>query len=157
MVNVLDEISGMLFTACSSLILGEIIYYLSPKDKLIDCIYALLYTLIIIITVLGFGGVEWDLGEFVIDNSYQQEIDKKIGDYYALETEKELIELVEDALGVVHIPCKEISLEVENNGDSIDIKSIKVILVHKSDIDNAKVILRELFSDILPVEVTSEE
>ncbi len=153
----MQEIRELVFIACVSFVVAEIIYFVTPKDKVYDSIYALLYTVIILMSVTAMSGIDLDFGEIIPEvNSYQDEIDSQINEYYKLESEKEFASLVEEALQVVHINCEEISPKISVNENNITIHSIKIVLEHKQDIDNAKIILNEFFGDEIPLEVTSE-
>ncbi len=153
----MEEIKSVMFAACSSLIIGEIIYYLTPKDKVVKSIYALLYTVIIVSSVLSLINIEWNFEGFYSENSfYQDEIDEQISSYYTLNTEKELVEMIEDSLGTVHITCESIDVAVIVDEESVSIEKINVVLTHSSDVKNAVVILNSIFGDVIPMEVTSE-
>ncbi|MFI3206849.1 MAG: hypothetical protein R3Y33_06345 [Clostridia bacterium] len=153
----MDEIKEIVFTACTSLIVGEIIYYLCPKDKLINSVYALFYTVVIMSAVLGFSSFDFDLENYDIDNRYQEEIDEKIAEYYIFETENEMKNMIEELLSTVNIDVRYITIKIEKVDDYIEINSIEVNLVNKSDIQNATAIINKVFTDVIPVEVTSYE
>lgn len=153
----MEEIKEIVFTACCSFIVGEIIYYLTPKDKIINCIYALLYTVIIIYVIASISGVELEfLDNITVENKYQDEIDEQISQYYTLETEKEMQAIIYEALDVLMIDYESIDIILSASDESITIYSINVILTYKSDVDNAKIVLNKLFENEIPLEVTGE-
>lgn len=153
----IEEIKNIVYIACVTLIVTEIIYYLTPKDKVIDCIYSLLYTVVLSFLVLSAVNMNWDFSQYSeLDNPYQDEIDEQINQYYKLETEKEMQELVEDALSILNITCENTETIISVTDEDVIIHSIKITLSYESDIDNAKVILKEIFGTEIPLEVVGE-
>ncbi|MFI3325340.1 MAG: hypothetical protein R3Y35_04105 [Clostridia bacterium] len=151
----MEEIKSVLFRACVAMIISEIIYYITPKEKLTDCVYALVYTLVIVGSVLSISFSDY---EFVFEetNPYSDEIDEFIYEYYLIETENELKSIIIEALDVLHIETEEITTIIDVSDDTVTVVSINVMLSYKSDIDNAIAILDEVFNGQIPLEVSGE-
>lgn len=153
----MENVKNIVLTATTSLVISEIIYFLTPKDKLINCIYALIYTVTITFALVSIINIDWDVSLYSdYENEYQAEIDEAIYQFYKLETESEMKLLVEDALAVLNIPVSQVETIIDVGEEDITINSIKIILVYKEDIENAKIILYELFQNQVPMEVISE-
>ncbi len=151
----MDDIREVLIASCSALIIGEIIYYLTPKDKIVNVIYGVLYTLIIIATVRTIADIVLNL-DIGLENSYSDDIDEYINEYYKIETEEVLKDIITESLDVLHIECSDIETIIDVHEDTVTVISIKVILEYKSDIDNAKVMLDSVFNGTIPLEVEGE-
>ncbi len=151
----MEEIKNIVLGLCTALVIGEIIYLITPKNKVSDCVYALIYSVIIINSVFTLIGADFNLdfedSQFSID-----EMNEDINDYYIRETENEMIRIVYgylDAIGVQYVEATPIVSIVE---DSVIVSTIKVQLLYKSDIANAKTVLEHAFNEQIPVEVTGE-
>lgn len=151
----MEEIKSIVFRVCVALIISEIIYYITPKDKLTDSIYALIYTLIIISSVLSVSFSDYEY-VFETTNPYSDEIDEYIYEYYLIETENELKEIILESLDVLFIEVEDINMHIDVSDDTVTVKSINVVLKYKSDVDNAVVLLEQVFQNQIPLEVSGE-
>ena len=153
----MDEFKNIILTASISLIIGELIYYITPKDKLIDNIYALIYTVIIVTAVFSFTGFNIQIDDYLGDNKYQDEIDNQISQYYAFETEKELKKMIIEVLDTVHIKVEDIITKIAYQDQKINIHSITIYLKDKSDLSNAKIIVEKVFGNEINMEILTYE
>lgn len=151
----MEEIKSVIFRMCVALVVSEIIYYITPKDKLTDSVYALIYTLIIVSAVLSFSFSDY---EFVFEdtNPYSDEIDEYVYQYYLIETENELKEIILESLDVLFIEVQDITTYIDVADDTVTVVSINVTLKYKSDVANAQAILSEVFENQIPLEVSGE-
>lgn len=153
----MEEIKTIVLTACSALILGEIIYFLTPSDKLVDCIYALVYTTVIVCSILSLTKTDFDFSLQFDAEPYKEEVDSYIQEVYLLETEEDLKKTIRDALDVVHIECSSIELLLSmDDEDVLSVDTLEVTLKYKSDIKNAETILTELFGGGIPFHIKAD-
>lgn len=152
----MDSIKEITLNACISLLIGEIVYFLTPKDKIIDCVYSLMYTVVIALSIFSISNLEYNNFIFDLDSEYQEEIDSVINEYYMLSTESELKSMIVDALEVVNIEVNDIETIISVEDDEIIIHKIDITLKYKNDIDNAETIIQAVFGGIIPMEVIGE-
>lgn len=150
------EIKEITLNVCISLLIGEIIYFLTPKDKIIDCVYSLIFTLIISLSIFSFVNLDYSSLVFDVDNEYQNEIDTAINDYYKLSTEIELKSMIIEALEIVNIDVSNIETIISVYDTEIIIEKIQIELKYKYDIENANTIINALFDGTIPMEVICE-
>ncbi len=152
----MNEIKSILLTAIITLISGEILYYITPKNKINDYIYALLYTVMVLSVLLSYNFSDFGL-EFEDTSPYSEEVDEIINQIYLLEGEKELENRVIEALSIINIECVGIDAIIKiNDSDEIMIEKVEVRLKYRSDIDRAEILLNELFEGLIPLEIFGE-
>ncbi|MEG1426232.1 MAG: hypothetical protein RSC76_00945 [Oscillospiraceae bacterium] len=154
----MDEMKTIILTACTALIIGEILYFLTPKDKVTDCIYALLYTVAIVTATLLFTKTDDLFSDFNAPSGCQEEIDAEVSRLYLVKTEEALKKEITEALDTVHITVKNVDFLMRvDNENTLHIDELTVSLAYKSDISNTKIILENLFQNEVSMEVTGEK
>ena len=150
----MEGVSGVVFTSCSTLVVCEILYFLTPEDSVVKCVYGLIYSVIILTCIYSFAGV--DFGAIVqenmeVDNSYVKSI-------YLTESEKALCKNIEDALVAASInDVKVEALLAADENNSVSISKINVLVKNSSDLPRAKIIIEGLFPDMTNVEVYTSD
>ncbi len=152
----MEQINSIIFTATITLMSGEILYYITPKNKINEYIYALLYTVLIISAILSF---DTDSLQFTFNeqSKYQEEIDEFINEMYLLSGEEELAKVIQEALAIVNIECTSVDAILSiNENDEILIEEMEVKIKYIYDVPRAKIIIDEIFKGLIPFEVSGE-
>ncbi len=152
----MEEINNIILTATITLMSGEILYYITPKSKINDYIYALLYTVLIFSAVFSFEfeEIKFDFGE---DSKYKEEIDEFINEMYLLSGEEELKKVISEALSIVNIECVGVDAILSiNENDEIAVEKMEVKIKYNFDVTRAKIIIDEIFKGLIPFEISGE-
>lgn len=150
----MEPVKEIVFTACVSLIAIELLYFLTPKERITDCVYALLYTVVLVSGILSLVKSDFALDFQVDTGAYREEVDSYIQDYYLVETEQELKKTIAQALDTVHIGVKSVDLIlIIDEEEVLNVDSISVMLGYRSDIERAAVILEQLFGGGIPIDI----
>lgn len=145
----MGELKEIVFSACSTFVIVEIIYFITPKETSIRFLYGLIYTLLISLCVIS--AFNMDYGSFGVQAEFGS---GEVKSMYLTETEKALCAKIEEALAAAGVGTDSVTAYISiDDNDEIEVEGITVKLKYITDYERGRAVLDGLFGDLPQVEV----
>lgn len=145
----------IVFTACSSFVAIELIYFISPDEKILKCVYALVYALIIVSTILTFSA--YVQNDFSLDFS-QSDFSTGEDNLYLNEAQLKLNSDIKGALTAAGVETADIEVLLNMDDEkNVTVEKLSVKTLYSADVGRAKIIVDKLFSGMADIEVSTVE
>ena len=132
---------------CISFVTADIMGSLFPNEKALKWCINIITVYVFLGVIFNFGNV-YNSFDFNLNSSINSELisETEVNDLYLSETEKILSERINTALKSVYIECDKIEplLKINEKND-VYLDSLIINLKYKSDIERAKIVIKELF------------
>ncbi len=138
----------IVFTACSVFVVIETVSFLSGSEKAVKTVCSLAVILVILTSVLSA------LDEIHISVWNESHTEVSAEPLYLAETQNILEDQIHGALAAAGITdiSEEVILAMDDSYE-VTVDTVKVGITHPADIERAKIILNELFSESIECEV----